>query len=115
MQYLVLKSCSIAFGILAFIAPVLVVMSGPHNQMCGNPAIGMLGIAGLSIIGSFIVAFAFEKEAYRLRHLLPPVPRPPANLLLSLAASYAKDGKVEEATRWETEASRFALHERRAG
>jgi hypothetical protein len=74
MQYFVLKSCSIAFGILAFIAPALVVMSGPRNQTCGNPVIGMLGIAGLSIVGSFIVAFAFEKEAYRLRHPLPPVP-----------------------------------------
>jgi hypothetical protein len=72
MQYFVLKTCSVLFGLFAFVAPVLVVESAPRGQSCGLSVIPMLGFAGMSIVASFVVAFAFERAANRLRRPIPP-------------------------------------------
>jgi hypothetical protein len=72
MQYVILKTCSIAFGLFAFVAPVLVVESAPKGRSCGLDVIPMLAFAGMSIVASFMVAFAFERAANRSRRPLPP-------------------------------------------
>jgi hypothetical protein len=75
MQYVVLKTCSVAFGLFAFVAPVLVFESAPRGQSCGLSVIGTLGFAGMSIVASFVIAFAFEIAANRLRRPLQPKAR----------------------------------------
>jgi hypothetical protein len=103
MKYTVYKSCSVVFGMAAFIAPVMVVRSGPRNQTCGLYGFSMLAFAGFSMIGSFLVAYAFEGSAELARN-----PRRRPDMLRALATSWAKDGNFEEACRWQTEALRFA-------
>jgi hypothetical protein len=103
MQYVVLRFCSILFAMAAFVAPVMIVQSGPRNQECGLPVFPVLAFAGFSMIGLFLVAFAFEGSAKRSRN-----PRRPPDMLRSVAALCARDGKFDEAVRWQTEAVRFA-------
>jgi hypothetical protein len=103
MKCTVCKFCSVVFGITAFVAPVLIVRAGPRNQACGLCGLTMLAFTGSSMIGLFLVAYAFEGSAELARN-----PRRPPDMLRALAASWAKDANFGEAIRWQTEALRFA-------
>jgi hypothetical protein len=103
LRYIVLKACSVVVGLSAFVAPVLVIKSAPTGQSCGLFVIPMLFFAGSSLFSLLGVAYVIEKSA----ELSRKQPWPP-DMLRFLALSYAKDGKFDDAIRWQTEALRFA-------